>query len=353
MNDRATTVAQEQPRSRIIRLAATTALVTAICCAFGSVMLPHLRQIATSTLPIAWSLIALAVGLSVVYRLANAAVWKTVLGSLGCTVSLRLAIGMWIKAETCRWLPGSLWSMGSRVYLGAQYGLSKAVLSAGIALELAVAVASWGALALIGIMLYGKAIVELSGGARVATILSIAAMILAALAAVLVPCSRALSSKFRRLFSQFQSLSRLRLRGRAVGIVFIEYVLLGFANGVICWIVVCGTLGESSVPLGQVIAINAVAWLVGFFAVFAPAGLGVREATFAILFSIWAPFDQGLLAAGVWRLVQIGAEIICCIFAISVLRLEQLSPAECVPTQNQDIPHGARQSTSVLCPTEI
>jgi uncharacterized membrane protein YbhN (UPF0104 family) len=114
-----------------------------------------------------------------------------------------------------------------------------------------------------------------------------------------------------------------------------------------------GTLGGSAFPIGQVIAINAVAWLVGFFAVFAPAGLGVREATFAILFSIWAPFDQGLLAAGVWRLVQIGAEIICCIFAISVLRLEQLSPAECVPTQNQDIPHGARQSTSVLCPTEI
>jgi hypothetical protein len=354
MNERVTTAMQGRPTSRLIRLAAKTALVTAICCALGSVMLPHVQQIATSTLPIEWSLMLLALGLSIVYRLANAAVWKTVLGALGCTVSLRLATGMWVKAETCRWLPGSLWSMGSRVLLGAQCGLSKTVVSAGIALELALAVASWGALALIGILLYGSAIVELPSGRRVVEILSIAAIVLAALAAALVPYCSALSTKFRRLFSQFQSLSRLELHGRAVGVVFVDYVFLGLANGVIFWIVVRGTLGESSVPLGQVIAINALAWLVGFFAVFAPAGLGVREGTFAVLFSIWAPFDQGLLAAGVWRLVQIGAEIICCISAISVLRFQQLSPTECVPSQNRNVAHGDCQvhSNSVLRPSE-
>ncbi len=341
---------QGRPTNRLIRLAAKTAVATAVCCALGSVLLSHAQNIASSTLRVEWSLLLLAVVLSTLCRLANAAVWKTVLGSLGCNVSLRLAIGMWIKAETCRWLPGSLWSLGSRVLLGAQYGLAKTVLGAGVALELALAVASCGALALIGVLLYGKMIVEIPGGRRVVEIVAIAAIISAALAALLAPCSRATSSKFRRLFSQFQSLSRLQLRGRAVAVVFIEYVLLGLANGIICWMVVQGALEKSSIPLGPVVAINAIAWLVGFFAVFAPAGLGVREATFAILFSIWAPFEQGFLAACLWRLVQIGAEIICCIFAISVLRFQELSATEDVPTHNREVPHGDRQAqlTSVL-----
>jgi uncharacterized membrane protein YbhN (UPF0104 family) len=79
--------------------------------------------------------------------------------------------------------------------------------------------------------------------------------------------------------------------------------------------------------LGEVIAINALAWLVGFFAFFAPAGLGVREAAFAVLFSVWLPLEQGFLVAGVWRLVQVGSEIICCLLAISVLRLPEQSTA--------------------------
>jgi uncharacterized membrane protein YbhN (UPF0104 family) len=184
---------------------------------------------------------------------------------------------------------------------------------------------------------------------------SIAALVMVPLAAVLVPCSSAFSGKIRRLLSQFKSLARLHLRGRTVSVVFIDYVFLGIANGVICWIVVRGALGESSVPLGEVIAINALAWLVGFFAIFAPAGLGVREATFAVLFSIWFPFDQGLLAAAAWRLVQITSEIICCIFAILVLRFQELSMAEYVSTQNQKVPHGDSQPQliSVLCSSEV
>ena len=186
------------------------------------------------------------------YRLGNAAVWKTVLGSLGCNVPVRFATGMWIQSETCRWIPGSVWSMGSRVFLGAQYGLSKTVVSAGIALELAATVASWGVLVLGGIVLYGKSIVALPGGRQIADEITLAVIALAGLALPFMLFSGKISRKVRGLLGQFQSLSQLQLRRRSIGIAFIDYVILGIANGVVCWIVVYATLGGTAVSVGAV-----------------------------------------------------------------------------------------------------
>ena len=91
---------------------------------------------------------------------------------------------------------------------------------------------------------------------------------------------------------------------------------------------------------------NELAWLVGHrFQL-----LTRREYDWVVTFDN----DASIVVACLWRLVQIGAEIICCIFAISVLRFQQLTVAEYVPTDNQEVPHGERQAqlTSVLCSSD-
>ena len=87
-------------------------------------------------------------------------------------------------------------------------------------------------------------------------------------------------------------------------------------NGIAFCFVLNAVTAGSSIPWLVVIAANAVAWLVGFFAIFAPGGLVVREGTLALILSPWLPAEQAIAAAIVWRLVQIAAELMCVVPAL-------------------------------------
>ena len=56
--------------------------------------------------------------------------------------------------------------------------------------------------------------------------------------------------------------------------------------------------------------INAVGWLAGFFAFFAPTGLGVREGGTTAMLSPLMPLDAVVVAVILWRIVQIAAELL-------------------------------------------
>ena len=66
--------------------------------------------------------------------------------------------------------------------------------------------------------------------------------------------------------------------------------------------------GESVDP-SLAIASNAAGWLVGFFSFAVPGGVGVRELGSAALLATVMPWKEAAIAAFVWRLVQIVAEL--------------------------------------------
>jgi uncharacterized membrane protein YbhN (UPF0104 family) len=55
--------------------------------------------------------------------------------------------------------------------------------------------------------------------------------------------------------------------------------------------------------------INAVGWLVGFFAFFAPTGIGVREGSVGALLAVVVPLDAAVVGVIIWRVVQILVEL--------------------------------------------
>jgi uncharacterized membrane protein YbhN (UPF0104 family) len=63
-------------------------------------------------------------------------------------------------------------------------------------------------------------------------------------------------------------------------------------------------------PLATV-GINAAGWLLGFFAFFAPAGLGVREGGMAAMLAPFMPVDAAFVGVVLWRLVQVITEFVC------------------------------------------
>jgi uncharacterized membrane protein YbhN (UPF0104 family) len=64
-------------------------------------------------------------------------------------------------------------------------------------------------------------------------------------------------------------------------------------------------------PLLAAVGINAAGWLMGFFAFFAPAGLGVREGGMAGMLAPLMPIDAAVVGVLLWRLLQVLVELLC------------------------------------------
>ncbi len=257
-----------------------------------------------------WGWLAFAGMLCLIYRLLNAAAWGGVLRAVGQPIGARLAARMWIRAEACRWLPGSLWSYGSRMVLSTRAGIPSLIVGAAMALELALTLSSWAVLGIVGGLICGLA-VDLP--VRLPVLLLILSSFLTVVVLLtLVPRKQDwLCNKLQGVSRRFCLLGQVRPRARIAGSVFVLYSLLGLFNGLAFWLVLQGIAPEANVPLLAAIAANALAWLIGFLAIFAPAGLGVREGVLVLLLAPWLPWELGMVAAGCWRLLQIASELGC------------------------------------------
>jgi uncharacterized membrane protein YbhN (UPF0104 family) len=87
------------------------------------------------------------------------------------------------------------------------------------------------------------------------------------------------------------------------------YVCLNSAHGLGFWLMLAGLGYQHTVGPAAAIGANAAGWLLGFFAIGVPGGIGVREAGAALLLSPIMPWHEAVLAAGLWRLLQIVAEL--------------------------------------------
>jgi hypothetical protein len=128
--------------------------------------------------------------------------------------------------------------------------------------------------------------------------------------------SSRIRSRLAGLFDRLRELRRTGIDGPDLFKSFLFYIAMGLLNGATLVVIVRSFPEGTDCPIWAVIAANAVAWLVGFFALFAPGGLIVREACLASLLAPWMTPGHAITIALAWRLIQIIAESGC--FAIIV-----------------------------------
>jgi len=259
-----------------------------------------------------WAWLAMAMAL--VYRVLNAAGWGLVLRALGHPLPVLQGVRLWLVAETMRWLPGSVWGFCSRVYQAQRAGVPASAASLSMPLELAITVVAWGVAALVG----GEGILH-------ALASWIAKLPLhpgwsGVLLAVGLPSGAGIllwrfpHNRFTRKATGY--LNDLRTAARSHpkpgNLVFalVWFTGLCLLNG-LGFYAVLAAFHPPSLSLGTVIGINAVGWLMGFFAIFSPGGLGVREGGMAALLTPLVPLDIALGSVVLWRVIQIIAEVAC------------------------------------------
>jgi len=251
---------------------------------------------------IGWAWVGLALVLNLAYRVANAASLTLVLRALGQSLGVRPCTRVWLRSELLRWLPGGVWGYLSRARQLSAARVPGPAAAAAIPLELFLTLAAWGAVALVGSLLSGVA-------GQWAEHLSGAGYWLLAGAAGLAAAPFVVRWAWPHLQARLEPLRGLRLHRRWTLAALASYTGLNVLRGVGFACVLLAILPQQP-PLGVTISANAIGWIVGFLAVLAPGGMGVREAMIVLLLSPWIGVGDASLAALLWRATQIVEELL-------------------------------------------
>jgi uncharacterized membrane protein YbhN (UPF0104 family) len=219
-------------------------------------------------------LFALAVLASAAAVAAYGLVWPYILRRLGTDAPFSW-VTLFFKSQLGKYLPGSVWQYAGRVALTKGRGVPVQRVLVSVIAELTLSAVAAGLVGLLVLRAEAAAIVF--GG-------------IAALGFAGVTSRRRLSAVARRLTSHPRAGTRLDRESFAAAIraapqVGGLYLLVWGVYGVAFWLT---SRALFDVPVSQIptyVGVFALGWLFGLIAVFAPGGLGVREAVIVALLS--------------------------------------------------------------------
>lgn len=238
-------------------------------------------------------------------------VWKFLMLGSGADVPYRLCFGIWWTTNVAKYVPGKISLIAGRAYVARRYG-SKVVLESFV-WELIISVSS--------AVIAGLFLLDLEGIAT-STKWTLVCVGIASLLPIMSPkftqaiVRKPFSILGRGEWNHDTSMTR-KYYSIALILMIASWVLWGLAHQFI----LLGLGVDASLTL--LIGSFSIAWLVGFFAFFLPAGLGAREGVFTFNLSLFLSGGIAGIVAVLSRTLNVLVEII-----VFVLGLTMMSPEE-------------------------
>jgi uncharacterized membrane protein YbhN (UPF0104 family) len=295
------------PSSQILKIIRRLVPWVAVGCVVLA-LLPRAAELKLCLIRMNTECLVIALALCLAYWFLNAGVWSGILESLGYPLPYFTGMRVWLTSESLRWLPGVIWKFCSRVNAASGLGVPIAIASISLPIELGVVVITWGIVALAGLALSGLGTRILALCANLLTPICVSGLvILFGLKLAWPALSR--QPQLRAAWQRLQVVLGLRLRPSPLIRSGLVYTVLNIFHGVGFWLMLAGMGYQHSVSPSAAIGANAVGWIVGSFAIIFPGGIGVREASVALILSPLMPWPEATLAAALWRVLQIVAEL--------------------------------------------
>lgn len=256
-----------------------------------------------------WSMTA-ALVLAIAYRVINAYGWTLVLRAMGTPVDGGTATRLWLISESRRWLPGSIWGYVSRASMANRIGIPLPIGVASMLLELLLVIAAAGLMVVPGLIYSAAPVANALATWGPRLLLPTLLGCVAVGAIVALGGHRVIARKWHHLRSRWEHLKDMSIDRSRIAWAGAFFVLMNGMNGIITACITYAADSQHSVPFLAVIAASSAAWLIGFFAIFSPGGLVVREAAFAAMLLPWLPYTESLTIAVLARLLQFIAEAV-------------------------------------------
>jgi uncharacterized membrane protein YbhN (UPF0104 family) len=230
------------------------------------------------------SLVLVAVG-----TISAGWIWVAILAVLGVPPR-RTSAAIFFQAQLAKYIPGSVWQYAGRAALANAHGIPMRPVGVSLPVEFTASAIAGGSMAAFLVGWWGAAVVGL-------------------LAVVLVVLER---------LSPFpQPAVRATIRATLL------YLPVWLVLGASFWLCARGLLDIPVQDLALYIGAFAVAFLAGLFAIYAPGGLGVREAVLVALLAHRIGPGNALVVAAVSRLMFLVVDVVLAAIATTTLRRDR------------------------------
>jgi uncharacterized membrane protein YbhN (UPF0104 family) len=258
----------------------------------------------------------LAVAASIAAVAAYGLVWPYLLRRLGVSASIGW-VAMFFTSQLGKYLPGSVWQYAGRVGLAKRRGVAVQTALASIVAEVVLSSTAAGLLGL------------LVAPGWIALVVLAALVVVGLATSALAPKAAPLALRLLARLPINRATFAAALRAAPVGTLL--YIPVLGAYGLAFWLTGRALFAVPAAQLGIYVGTFALAWLAGLVAVFAPGGIGVREAVIAALLSSRIGEAHAIVLAASSRVVLVGVDLALGVLALSLPALRRRQPAGARP----------------------
>ena len=217
---------------------------------------------------LSWPIVLLAFLFGLLGLFFNLMVWRELLADLGSRISIPEAWRIYFIGGLSKYVPGSIWPMLAQAELGADRGIPRSRSALSVVL-------SYSVMTCLGLVV-GAVTLPFAHAAAEAQYLWILFLIPVGAVALSPPVLNRLLRLVLRVARQPPGLASVSYKGLARTLVWA--IGAWTANGLMIYVLTRHLSGERQGTLLVSVAAYSLSWSIGFLAVFAPAGAGVREA---------------------------------------------------------------------------
>lgn len=222
------------------------------------------REVQKLSVPV----LLLALGLNMCGLICSLMVWRELLADLGSRLSIPEAWRIMFIGQLGKYVPGSIWPVIAQSELGADRGIPRSRSALSVLLGYAVMTCSGSVVAAVTL--------PFAAGGSFGRYFWVLLVIPAGLVALSPPVLNPLLNRLLRWSRQPPLEQHVSYRGLARTLV---WALAGWSfNGALAFVLVRQLAGDRPGTLLVSVGGYSLSWVVGFVAIFAPAGAGVREA---------------------------------------------------------------------------
>ena len=261
------------------------------------------------TLSLPWFITAAVFTLA--YYILGLLIWIMILGNLGSTPDLYMTARAYVLALLPKYIPVSVAAHGIRTQLATKAGVPVVVSMKSFLLEIIFALGTAAAISIPGTMYYFPAVINHHSTSLIAAFTLVLLAIVAGLQFKLQSLNKLRLTVLRRL-TDYVSVSSL-------------YLLFWFVFGVAHWCLANALSHYSVTNLPKLTVAVSASWALGFISIFAPAGLGVREAVLYFFVNNWMKKDDIILFVTLSRLLIFSVEVFLTVGFLFCRRIIQRS----------------------------
>ncbi|MFH2036082.1 MAG: lysylphosphatidylglycerol synthase transmembrane domain-containing protein [Candidatus Zixiibacteriota bacterium] len=232
-------------------------------------------------------------------------VWCILMSALGHDVKLIHAFKISYIANLGRYIPGKIWPVFGMVYLAKQLGIREEKSVTSWALAMIFSLPSAFLTSAVCILISPEILSnELQGHLGLWFYLFLSIIFIISISLILLP-NQTLS-----LFNWFLKLLKrppinFKMKITTALLVYFSYSICWLSYGFSFWLFISSITSGANIPVFPAIASFVLAYQIGYLAIFAPGGVGIRELVLTVILAPYlGPISSGVaVAARVWNII--------------------------------------------------